>query len=120
MKRVKILRSLIVSLFISYIFQAQLAEAAVTCGPALGIYCNTTSNKDFISVVIKMIKYLFSIIGIFFLVFMILAGIKYMTSAGSEQRVTSAKESFSSSIFGLIIALLAYGILDIIHNILNS
>jgi hypothetical protein len=119
MKQNQIPIFLAVSLFTVFILQAQMAQAAATCGPQLGIYCNATLNKDLVSAIITVIKYLFSIIGLFSLVFMVIAGIKYMTSAGSEQQITSAKDSFSSAVFGLVVALMAYGILDVIYGILN-
>ncbi len=119
MKNNKSLGFLVFSLFFVFALQAELAQAAATCGTALGIYCNATSNKDLVSAIITVIRYLFSIIGIFSLLFMVIAGIKYMTAAGSEQKVTSAKESFTSAVFGLVIALMAYAILEVIHGILN-
>jgi len=100
--------------------QASIALAAATCGPAVGIYCNATTTPSLRDAIILIIKYLLSLIGIVCLIFMVIAGVKYMTSAGSEQKVTSAKEAFSSAVLGLVIALLAYGILDVIQTILNT
>lgn len=108
------------SLLLVFMFQAELANAAATCGPALGIYCNTTTTPSLRDAIIVVIKYLFSLIGIVCLIFMVIAGMKYVTSAGNEQRATSAKEAFTSSVMGLAIALLAYAILDIINTILNG
>lgn len=108
------------SLAVSIFFQAQLAEAAATCGTALGIYCNPTTTPSLRDAILIIIKYLFSIIGIVCLIFIVIAGMKYTTSAGNEQKATSAKEAFSSAALGLVIALLAYSILDIIQGILNS
>lgn len=104
----------------SFMFQASLVEAAATCGTAIGIYCNPTTTPSLRDAILIVIKYLFSLIGIVCLIFIVIAGIKYTTSAGNEQRATSAKEAFSSAVLGLIIALLAYGILDIIQGILNT
>lgn len=120
MKQNNILRFLAASLFAAFIFQGELAQAAATCGTALGIFCNATTTPSLRDAILIVIKYLFSIIGIFCLIFIVIAGIKYVTSAGSEQNVTSAKEAFSSSVLGLVIALLAYSILDIIQGILNA
>jgi len=120
MKNKKRIGLFVLSLLLASIFQAQLAYAAATCGTALGIYCNATTTPSLRDAIIIVIKYLFSIIGIFCLIFIVIAGMKYITSAGNEQQVTSAKESFSSAVLGLIIALMAYSILDIIQGILNS
>lgn len=100
--------------------QASMALAAATCGPALGIYCNATTTPSLRDAILIIIKYLFSLIGIVCLIFIVIAGIKYTTSAGNEQKITSAKEAFSSAALGLVIALLAYGILDVIQGILNA
>lgn len=115
--------------FIPFIFlvllsvlQANTARAAATCGSALGIFCNPLVGKvdSFAEAVIVAIQYLLSVIALISLLFLVFAGIKYLVSFGSEQKMTEAKKAFFSAGSGLIIAVMAYAILSIIYQILNS
>lgn len=92
------------------------------CGPAVGIPCNPLEGTvgTLSEAIIIIIRYLLSIIGIISLIFMVISGIKYMTSTGSEEKIKSAKEALYSSALGLAIALAAYGILEVIVWILNK
>ncbi len=93
---------------------------AFDCGTAKGIFCPVTAYTEITKFIIVAMQYLFSVIALFCLLFMIIAGIKYITSAGSEEKITSAKNSMTSAAFGLIIAVMAYAILSIINMILNK
>lgn len=106
-------------LAIGIVLEIKFASAAI-CGGGVGIYCNPTSTPSLYAAILIIVRYLFSIIGIVCLIFMVIAGIKYATSAGSEQNITSSKEAFTSAALGLVVALLAYGILDVIQGILNG
>ena len=92
------------------------------CGPAVGIPCNPLEGKvsnlsDALTVVTL---YLLSLIGLVTLLFIVFAGIKYMFSAGDEEKIKSAKSAFYSAALGLSVALLAYGILSVLNYILNG
>jgi hypothetical protein len=67
----------------------------------------TDTLADF---VIVAIKFLLSLVGIFALLFLIIGGIRYITAAGSEEAMQSAKHTVTSAITGLALSLLAYGI----------
>ena len=96
--------------------------AQATCGPAIGIPCNPVGGKisNLTDAVVVVTLYLLSIIGLIALLFIVFAGIKYMTSVGDEEKMKSAKSAFHSAVFGLIVALMAYGILSVINYILNG
>ncbi len=99
-----------------------VVHVQATCGPALGIPCNplegTISNLSEAIIVVTL--YLLSLIGLITLLFIVFAGIKYMTSAGDEEKMKSAKSAFYSAVLGLTVALMAYGILSVINSILNG
>jgi hypothetical protein len=105
-----------------FVASALSVYAQAVCGPNIGIPCNpvegTISNLSDAVIVITL--YLLSVVGLIALLFMVFAGIKYMLSVGDEEKMKSAKNSFNSAAFGLIIALLAYGILSVINSILNG
>ena len=119
-----ILSALFFCLLSAQIFVANTVSvyAQAICGPNIGIPCNplegTISNLSEAIIVVTL--YLLSIIGLVALLFIVFAGIKYMTSAGDEEKMKSAKSAFYSAVLGLTVALMAYGILSVINSILNG
>lgn len=105
-----------------FIVNAVSIYAQVTCGSALGIPCNPIESKisTLSDAVVVVTLYLLSLIGLVALFFIVFAGIKYMFSVGDEEKMRSAKNTFSSAAIGLAVALLAYGILSVINYILNG
>ena len=108
-----------------FIFSARVANAQ-PCGGGVGVFCNPfTVSPSGIEIstiseaLIVITLYLLSIIGIITLLFMVVAGIKYVLSAGNEERMKSAKDAFYYSGTGLAIAVLAYSILFLVYGILN-
>lgn len=90
------------------------------CGTALGLFCNPVDNaSDFYDAIVIAIKYLLSFIALVTLFFIVISGIKYLTSFGNEEKIKSAKDGFTSAIFGLVLALMAYAILEVIVKVLN-
>ncbi|HYE59847.1 MAG TPA: hypothetical protein VEA18_01530 [Candidatus Kapabacteria bacterium] len=58
----------------------------------------------------EVIRVLLSIIGMFFLVLILMAGYWYVTAAGDEAKVDKAKDTIQAAIIGLIIVMMAYSI----------
>ena len=59
------------------------------------------------------------IVGIISVVMLIIGGIRYVVSGGDSKKVTDAKNTILYAIIGLIIALLAYAIVNFVLNALN-
>ncbi len=78
---------------------------------ATGATDGPTDLNNTIKTVIEIILY---IVGILAVVFIIYGGIKYATSAGDSAKVTSAKNTIMYSVIGLIIAILAYAIVQFV------
>ena len=104
-----------------------IVRVQAACGPDIGVFCNPfTEGPSGITIttiseaIIVVTLYLLSIIGLVALLFIVFAGIKYMTSAGDEEKMKSAKNAFYSAVLGLTVALMAYGILSVINSILNG
>lgn len=55
--------------------------------------------------------------GLLLLVYLILGGIKYITSSGDEKQITSAKGMITSAVVGLVIITAAYAITAIIEKV---
>ncbi len=102
------------------VFVANAISAQAACGPAIGVPCNPIASSTLSEAVVTVTLYLLTLIGLVALLFIVFAGVKYILSAGNEEKMKSAKDSFSSAVIGLAIALLAYGILSVINYILNG
>lgn len=58
----------------------------------------------------RMIAVMLGLIGIIFIIYIIWAGIMYMTAAGDDTKVKKAKQMISQSVIGIIIMVGAYAI----------
>ncbi len=94
---------------------------AADCDPDDWFFCNPLrgSVETIAQAGEVMLGYILGLIGSVSLLFIIIAGIMYMTSAGNEERISLSKRILSGSVIGLMIALLAYGLLHIIMTVLG-
>ena len=115
-----ILSLLYLCLISAQIFAVNTLSIQAACGPAVGIPCNPIGSNTLSEAIVTVTLYLLSLIGLVALLFIVFAGVKYILSAGNEEKMKSAKDSFNSAVLGLAIALLAYGILSVIDYILNG
>lgn len=72
-----------------------------------------TGNPTNVSSIIETtINILLFAVGILSVIMIIYAGIRYVTSAGNSQSVSAAKNTLIYSIVGLVIAIVAYALVD--------
>ncbi len=70
---------------------------------------------------VRIINVVLSVLGVIFLALIIMAGFKYMTAAGNEDKVKQAIKQISQATIGLIIVLASWGIsYFIINRILDA
>ncbi|MCG2701081.1 pilin [Candidatus Parcubacteria bacterium] len=74
----------------------------------------SATSKDPRDIVIDVIKVFLTLLGIIFLVLIMLAGYKWMTSQGNQEKVDEAKKEITRAIIGLIIIMAAYAITSFI------
>lgn len=68
-----------------------------------------------------VVNTLLFIIGAVSVIMLIFGGFRYVTSGGDSNAVTSAKNTILYAVIGLVVALLAWGVLDfVITSITNS
>jgi hypothetical protein len=84
-----------------------------------GSAANTTvcksKNSDSVSAMVKVIIGILSFaIGIVATIMIIIGGIRYVTSNGDASQVKSAKDTILYSVIGLIVALMAYAIVNFV------
>ena len=92
---------------------ASAAPGAVSNGlNSLQNEFGNTTNAD--TVVKSVINTIFYVVGILAVVMIIMGGIQYTTSAGDQAKVTKAKNTILYGIVGLVIAVLAYAIVNFV------
>lgn len=64
-------------------------------------------STDPIGVLVNIVNYLLTLIGVIFLILIIYGGYLWMTSGGSEEKTKKGKELLKAALIGLIIIVLA-------------
>ncbi len=78
------------------------------------------SNANANDIVVTIINIMLWLIGILAVIMLIFGGIKYATSAGDSNKVTSAKNTIMYAIIGLIIAIFAWAIVRWVTDSVSS
>lgn len=74
------------------------------------------SNSDPRDVVAKIIKIGLGFLGSIAVILIVLAGFKWMTAAGNEDKIAESKKLMGAAFVGLVIILLAFAITNFIIN----
>ena len=72
------------------------------------------TEKDFVEIVKKITKWVVGFIVLLAIFMFAYGGLTYMTASGDESKVDTAKKALTSALFGLIIAALAYAIVNLL------
>ena len=72
------------------------------------------SKNSLPTIVGLVINGLLALLGVIFIILTVIAGIKWMTAAGSEEKVKSATASIQRSVIGLIIVVSSWAIWNFI------
>ena len=75
---------------------------------------NITGLQDIVKLLVNLVHIALALAGLLAVVFIIIGGIKYITSAGSPEGTKSAKNTLTGAIAGLVVALLAYVVVSFI------
>jgi len=79
---------------------------------------NIFSKASFAEVLVVIIEYALGFIGVVFVALIILAGFRWMTSGGNEEKVTKARDNLKNAVIGLLIILAAYSVTYFIGQVL--
>ncbi len=80
---------------------------------------NPIATSDFAKLVANFLKWTLSVAGSIALIMLVIGGIMYITSAGDQQKATSAKKMIMVTIGGLMLVLLSYSILVVLNDLLT-
>lgn len=82
---------------------------------------NRAPTLDCIGVVFQnVIAFLLILAGAVAVIFVILSGVKFLTSGGDPKQVEGARHTMTYAIIGLIVVLLAFGIVNIIADLTKT
>lgn len=90
------------------VIMSQPANAALTAPSGLG---GPTSVGQLIQIVTNLLLFIAGSVAV---IFIVVGAIQYSTSAGNEQSVQKAKSTITNAVIGLVIAILALGIVNFI------
>lgn len=70
------------------------------------------------ALIVKATKIILALTGMLAVLFIIIGGLRYITSGGSPEAVKSAKNTVTYAIIGLVIAVMAFAIVNVVTNLL--
>lgn len=76
--------------------------------------CKDKDNQTIGKIITPIVNTLLFILGAISVIMIIVAGIRYTTSGGDASSVTAAKNTLMYSIIGLIVAILAFAIINFV------
>ena len=85
--------------------------------PCDGLDCDW---EDFVQLANNIIRFLISVILIGSVGVFAYAGFRYMTALGDEQKIKQAHEMFKKVVWGLILALVAWLLVDVLLSLLTG
>ena len=81
---------------------------------------NSSATLKVDEIVLAVVNWLLFAVGVISVIMLIVGGIKYATSAGDSNKVTSAKNTIMYAIIGLAVAVLAFAIVGFVTDTLNG
>ena len=92
------------------------AFAGVDTGSDLGATFSLGTGTDVKKAIINIVGFLLTFLGLIAVIIILYGGFLWMTSAGNEERVTSARSTLTAGLIGLIIILAAFAITQFVIN----
>lgn len=104
------------ALVASTVAAAPLTCSGIACAKNGAAVVNTGgANTGSVQTIAKTItNVLLFLIGVISVIMIVIGGIKYTTSNGDSNQVTSAKNTIMYSVIGLVVAILAYAIINFV------
>lgn len=96
---------------------AQL-NRGLQCDPSSGLNCNAGTNVN--SLIRTVINWLLGIAFAVAVLFLIIGGFQYITSAGNEEAAEKGKGTAVNALIGIVIIILSYVIVNVVSNFVSS
>lgn len=126
MKKILITFGLIIAIVGSFITAAGIYENKAYADSAADLIkqgADSTGQQDSRSagdIAKDVVNIMFFIVGIMAVIMIIWGGIRYVLSAGNSAALTSAKNTIMYAVIGLIVAILAYTIVNFVINTVSG
>jgi len=102
------------------IFAAHSAQAQFDLAPVTGADTGLRGDNSISETIFTIITFFAGLLASLAILFIVIAGILYITSSGDSGRVDRAKQMLTYAIIGLIVALLAWVIVQSIAAALGA
>jgi hypothetical protein len=98
------------------------APSIATCDTNAWLFCNPLKGTidNIMDAGTKSAQALLGLIGTIALLFLVIAGITYMTAAGDEEKIKSAKKIITGTVIGFGLTLISFSLLQAVLKILDS
>ena len=126
MKKILITFGLIIAIVGSFITAAGIYENKAYADSAADLIkqgADSTGQQDSRSagdIAKDVVNIMFFIVGVMAVIMIIWGGIRYVLSAGNSAALTSAKNTIMYAVIGLIVAILAYTIVNFVINTVSG
>ena len=126
MKKILITFGLIIAIIGSFITAAGIYENKAYADSAADLIkqgADSTGQQDSRSagdIAKDVVNIMFFIVGVMAVIMIIWGGIRYVLSAGNSAALTSAKNTIMYAVIGLIVAILAYTIVNFVINTVSG
>jgi hypothetical protein cdiviTM7_00627 len=126
MKKILITFGLIIAIVGSFITAAGIYENKAYANSASDLIrkgADSTGQQDSRSagdIAKDVVNIMFFIVGVMAVIMIIWGGIRYVLSAGNSAALTSAKNTIMYAVIGLIVAILAYTIVNFVINTVSG
>ncbi len=126
MKKILITFGLIIAIVGSFITTAGIYENKAYADSAADLIkqgADSTGQQDSRSagdIAKDVVNIMFFIVGVMAVIMIIWGGIRYVLSAGNSAALTSAKNTIMYAVIGLIVAILAYTIVNFVINTVSG
>lgn len=99
------------------------ADCTSTTSIQDGVDCiggNIDNNTDLQSVITSVVNTMLFVIGIISVIMLIVGGIRYVVSGGNQSQVEGARNTILYAIVGLVIAFVAWGVVNFVIKALTE
>ena len=116
---------LFLTLLITFAGMTSSAFAAVTLpnplclNPATPCVSSPTCTCNFTDLITKIINFVLIVIGSVAVLMLVWAGILFVTSAGSPEKISKGKQALTYAIIGLVIAFAGGGLILVIKEVIG-
>lgn len=86
------------------------------CVPQGGPTGGFANSKTLMGLLTEILKYLLYLAGAIAVLFIVIGGFQYITSAGNEEQAEKGRNTLVNAIIGLVVIIMSYAIIQVIAN----